>query len=89
MTDPQARPYAEAVYVHLKLCRDVLADPAKRFAYDRFGPDILQWRSCTTVQDFVKVGVKNTMLYYAGTGAVLVVLGLVGYLKQAAFVSAY
>lgn len=87
ITDPQSRPYAEALYVHLKLCRDVLVDPAKRFAYDRFGPEILNWRHCTTIQDYVKTGLQNTFMYYSGTGAVLVVLGLVGYLKQAAFVS--
>lgn len=87
ITDASARPAAEAIYVHLKLARDTLVDPAKRFAYDRFGPDILHWRSCTTIADFVKAGVQNTLMYYAGTGAVLVVLGLVGYLKQAVFVS--
>ena len=35
------RPAAEARFVHLKIARDVLTDPVKRFAYDRFGPDIL------------------------------------------------
>lgn len=87
ISDVSARPAAEAIYVHLKLCRDVLIDPAKRFAYDRFGPDILLWRHCTTIPDYVKAGVQNTIMYYGGTGAVLVVLGMVGLLKQAPYVS--
>jgi len=87
VSDASARPGAEAHYVHLKLCRDVLADPAKRFAYDRFGPDILQWRHCSTIQDYVKAGVQNAMMYYAGTGVILVLLGVVGYLQQAPLVS--
>lgn len=74
-------------YVHLKLCRDVLIDPVKRFAYDRFGPDVLHWKHCSTIRDYVMVGVQSTAFYYAGTGAVLAVLGVVGYLQHAPFVS--
>lgn len=87
ISDPTARPAAEAFYVHLKLCRDTLVDPAKRFAYDRFGPEILQWRQAVTIADYARAGVQNTLLYYTGTGAVLLLLGIVGYLKQAPFVS--
>lgn len=85
VSSAEARPAAEAYYVHLKLARDTLIDPAKRFAYDRFGPDILHWRHCTTIRDFVSAGVTNIALYYAATGSVLVVLGIFGYLQQAPY----
>lgn len=75
----------EAIYVRLKLARDTLIDPAKRFAYDRFGPDILQWGQCKTIRDFVFTGVQNTAIYYVGSGSVLILLGVLGYLQQGMF----
>ena len=83
----QDRPTVEAFYVHLKVCRDTLVDPAKRFAYDRFGPDMLQWRHCKSIRDYVFTGVQQVTMYYAATGSVLVLLGIVGYLQQAPYVS--
>ncbi|GAM90757.1 hypothetical protein ANO11243_088020 [Dothideomycetidae sp. 11243] len=80
--DPQL---AEAFYIRLKQSRDVLADPIKRFAYDRFGPDILGWRSSKTTYDYVFVGIRDTALYYFGTTAMLITLSVVGYLRAASF----
>ena len=82
----EARPAAEAYYVHLKLCRDILVDPAKRFAYDRFGPEMLSWRQNSSIRDFVTTGIRNLATYYVGTGAVLILLGVMGYLQQAPMV---
>ncbi|KXL49747.1 hypothetical protein M433DRAFT_74234 [Acidomyces richmondensis BFW] len=79
------REKVEAIYVHLKLARDTLIDPVKRFAYDRFGPEVLQWRQCKTIRDFVFHGAQMTAAYYAVSGAVLVLLGLLGYLQQGRF----
>ena len=75
----------EAVYVNLKLARDTLIDPAKRFGYDRFGPEILQWRHCKTIRDFVLFGVQSTSVYYVGSGGVLILLGVLGYLETGKF----
>ena len=60
-------------------------NPAKRFAYDRFGPDVLQWRHCKTIRDFVFTGVQSTAVYYAASGSVLVLLGVLGYLQSGKF----
>lgn len=75
----------EAVYVNLKLARDTLVDPPKRFAYDRFGPEMLQWRHCKTIRDFVFFGVQRTTIYYVGSGSILVLLGVLGYLETGKF----
>lgn len=80
------RPAAEAFYVHLKQARDTLSDPAKRFAYDRFGPDMLQWRHCVTVRDYVVSGAQSIVPYYAAGAAVMVVLGILGYLEWGRYV---
>jgi hypothetical protein len=67
--------------VRLQLARDTLIDPTKRFAYDRFGPQILQWRQAKTVRDYVFTGVQNIGVYYIGTGTALVLLSVFGQLQ--------
>ncbi|THY11467.1 membrane associated DnaJ chaperone-like protein [Aureobasidium pullulans] len=79
------RSIAEAYYVHLKLCRDILVDPTKRFAYDRLGPEILAWQKSTTIPDYMTAGIRNLFYYYTGTAGVLTIIGFMGYIKQAAF----
>ena len=70
----------------MKLARDTLVDPAKRFAYDRFGPEILQWQQhCKTIRDFVLHGVRDTAVYYVGSMCFLVLLGVLGYLESGKF----
>lgn len=75
----------EAIYVQLKLARDNLVDPVKRFAYDRFGPGMLEWKHCKTIRDFVMTGVQQQTGYYVGSASVLLLLGVLGYLEQGKF----
>lgn len=86
VSSSEARPAAEAYYVHLKLARDILSDPAKRFAYDRFGLDMIQWRHCTTVRDYVMTGVQTIAPYYVGGGLFMMILGFLGYLEWGRYV---
>ncbi|KAI9880799.1 MAG: hypothetical protein M1830_000235 [Pleopsidium flavum] len=72
---------SEAYFVHLKLAQDTLLDPVKRFAYDRFGPDVIKWRHCSSIRDYVMVGLQTTAPYYAASGLFMVILGVVGYLE--------
>lgn len=66
------RELANNYYVHLKHSRDILLDPAKRFAYDRFGPDIIaQCRHCVTVSDYISESLASTGLIY---GVLLIML---------------
>jgi len=77
---------SEAYFVHLKLAQDTLLDPVKRFAYDRFGPDIIKWRHCSSIRDYVMVGLQTTAPYYAASGLFMVILGVVGYLEWGRYV---
>lgn len=78
-------PETESIYLNLQLARDTLTDPAKRFAYDRFGADILAWRHCKTLPDYIFHGVQQTSVYYVVSGCVLVLLGILGYLQAGKF----
>lgn len=78
-------PAQESLYITIQSARDTLIDPAKRFAYDRFGPDILQWRHCKTLADFVFHGIQQTTVYYVVSFCVLVLLGILGYMQAGKF----
>ncbi|KAL2159676.1 hypothetical protein VTH06DRAFT_2245 [Thermothelomyces fergusii] len=73
---------ANAYFVHLKTAADTLTDPARRFAYDRFGPDaIASWAPrCVTVRDFVVRGAQTLVPYYVVAAVAMYGLGLLGYL---------
>lgn len=69
-----ALPAAEALFVHYKLAQDTILDPVKRFAYDRFGPKIVQTQhpGLRTIRDYVYVGLRFLVPEYA-VGAVSLV----------------
>ena len=57
----------DGLFVLLKMAQDTLLDPAKRFAYDRFGPDIVNWGAEKTREDFLYAAVQRSMIpQYAG-----------------------
>jgi hypothetical protein len=66
----------EGVFVHLKLAQDTILDPAKRFAYDRFGPAIVrvQQPGLKTIRDYVYAGLRSLVPEYAKGALALVVL---------------
>ena len=67
--------------MHLKTASDTLVDPAKRFAYERFGPDVVTWARCVTVRDYVVRGVRVILPYYGAAAVVMYGLGFLGYLE--------
>ncbi|KAK2068393.1 hypothetical protein P8C59_003032 [Phyllachora maydis] len=81
-----------ALFIRLKTAADVLADPARRFAYERLGPDAaVDWHGgggggpatgrCVTVRDFVLRGLRTLLPYYAGAAVSMYGLSLLGYLN--------
>lgn len=71
---------ANAYFMHLKTAADTLADPARRFAYERFGPDVVSWARCVTVRDYVVRGAQALVPYYGTAAVFMYALGLLGYL---------
>jgi curved DNA-binding protein CbpA len=66
------REQANQHFVQLKAMRDIVLDPAKRFAYDRFGPGVFeQCSNCITIRDYVEDALTTTGTVY---GALLIVL---------------
>ena len=77
---------AASYFIHLKLASETLQDAAKRFAYERFGPDIVRWQKCVTVKDYVTRGVLSGILPHYGVAvATIYIMGLFGYMDFGKF----
>ncbi|MCJ1317902.1 hypothetical protein MMC15_003229 [Xylographa vitiligo] len=74
-------------FVHLKLAQDTLLNPTQRFAYDRFGPDALNWRHCSSISDYLFEALVKFGPTYLGAGIMMAILGITGYLQWGRFVS--
>lgn len=75
-----------AYFIHLKLASDTLQDAAKRFAYERFGENILSWESCSSIKDYVLRGVMYNMLpHYSVAVTTMYMLGFFGYMDFGKF----
>ncbi|KAF2272086.1 uncharacterized protein EI97DRAFT_462283 [Westerdykella ornata] len=80
------RESANEYYVFLKHARDLLMDPSKRFAYDRFGPDIIrQCRDCLTTGEYVKHALRSIASRYGALAAFLLGANALGFLKEGAY----
>lgn len=77
-----ATPFDADMYIRVQLAHETLTDDAKRFAYDRFGPEIIRWKECTVIRDFVMKGVRGLGVYYAMGAAALYVFPKLGYFNQ-------
>jgi hypothetical protein len=77
---------SESYFVNLKVAQETLLDPVKRFAYERFGPDMLQWQHCSSIRDYLLVGLQSTVPVYVGSIVFLVILSTLGYLQWGRFV---
>lgn len=68
-------------FMRLKTASEVLTDPAKRFAYERFGPEMLNWQHCTTARDYIMRGAQALIPYYLLASIVMYAMGMMGYLE--------
>ncbi|WYZ41788.1 hypothetical protein EsH8_V_000683 [Colletotrichum jinshuiense] len=73
-------------FMQLKYASETLADPARRFAYERFGPEVGGWQNCKTIYDFVAHGIfQGTIPYYGIAAMATYGLSLLGYLDWGRF----
>lgn len=72
---------SEGYFVHLKLAQDTLLNPAKRFAYERFGPVVIEWQRCSSIRDYLARGLQSILPYYGAAALFMYILGLLGYLE--------
>ncbi|KAL8903843.1 MAG: hypothetical protein Q9171_007262 [Xanthocarpia ochracea] len=79
--NPEEHAHAEIYFVKLKSAQDTLTDATKRFAYERFGPDVLKWQHVSSIRDYILVGLQTVAPMYGGSIAFMILLSLFGYLQ--------
>ncbi len=80
------RDRANDFYVYLKHAREIIADPVKRFAYDRFGPEIFaQCQTCLTMKDYTDSALLSVATNYGVLLFMLVGANALGFLKDGAY----
>ncbi|KAI0326077.1 DnaJ-domain-containing protein [Cubamyces sp. BRFM 1775] len=57
-------PQGEAFFIEIRDAYESLKSPTKRFAYERFGPDALKWKQCTTLRDCLHHGLLQATGFY-------------------------
>ena len=71
----------------LKSAQDTLTDATKRFAYERFGPDMLKWQHVSSTRDYVMVGLQSAGPLYGGSIVFMIILSIAGYFQWGRYVS--
>jgi hypothetical protein len=82
--DKSSSPSSESYFVHLKLAQDTILNEAKKFAYERFGPDMLvgnAWQRCSSKRDFIVQGLQSILPYYGVAAVFMYILSILGYLE--------
>lgn len=67
-------PSGERFFIALRRSHDVLTDSVRRFAYDRFGIAVLDWRGALTVREYMVVGLRESLLFWLVNSAIFAVL---------------
>ncbi|KAF7350963.1 J domain-containing protein [Mycena sanguinolenta] len=79
-------PQGEALFIQVRDAFEALKNPTVRFAYDRFGPEVLKWSShCSTTGEYLRHGLTQSIGYHVVAGAVLVFWTAIGDSSPVAF----
>jgi hypothetical protein len=85
--DPRKKEASAALFVKVKQAEVTLLDSSSRFAYDRFGPAMLEWQHCSTIRDYMLAAFRALTPTYVVTTIFMLILGFMGYLNTGKFVS--
>ncbi|PKS05783.1 hypothetical protein jhhlp_007612 [Lomentospora prolificans] len=73
-------------FIRLKIAADTLLNEASRFAYERFGPAVVEWKNCASRYEYAFTGtVQYVVPHYIAYAAIQYVLGFFGYLDFARY----
>lgn len=75
----------EDLFRTLRVAYDTLSDPVTRFAYDRFGPAMLNWERCKTYFDYMERGFRMSLPFYVGSTAFIFLLAWFQNTRYAAY----
>ncbi|KAI0317414.1 hypothetical protein OF83DRAFT_1058722 [Amylostereum chailletii] len=79
-------PQGTMLFTVVRAGYEALMDPAKRWAYDRFGPEILaECQHCVTPRDYLMRGLIQSLGFHIGSGVFLVIFTAIGQKSSVAY----
>ncbi len=66
---------------------EMLRNPVKRFAYEKFGPDVMGWAGVSTSKEYVRQGIVSASGFHIGSAGFLVIMSVLGRSTDSSFVS--
>ncbi|WOO78713.1 Chaperone protein DnaJ [Vanrija pseudolonga] len=70
-------------FIAVRQAYEGLSDPIKRFAHDRFGPQIARWNGVVSSREYIHHGLLNAGVFYGISAGFLVLFSLIGQGKGA------
>jgi hypothetical protein len=78
----------ESIFIAARDAFDTLKSSTRRFAYDRFGPDVVGWTTeCTTTADYLERGLMASCGFYIVSAVAMILYAIFGQSGFGAFVS--
>ncbi|KAH8103268.1 DnaJ-domain-containing protein [Cristinia sonorae] len=71
-------PQGEQLFMEVRDAFEALKNPVTRFAYDRFGPQALTWKNCTTLREYIRHGLMQSAGYHIVSICALLLYSAVG-----------
>ncbi|KAK8865933.1 hypothetical protein IAR55_001082 [Kwoniella newhampshirensis] len=71
-------------FILIRRAYETLSDPVKRYAYDRFGPQILDWKSAS-VREYIHTGLARSVGFYLVSGGIMLLLALLGRVQDGSY----
>ncbi|KAG9082526.1 hypothetical protein FRC06_004952 [Ceratobasidium sp. 370] len=73
------------LFIQVRDAYEALKHPIKRYGYDRFGFDALEWKVAENPHAMLHQGLENAMYYYVPTGAIMLTLAIFGWGGHSAY----
>lgn len=80
--DKSGSSFDPMTYISLQNAHATLTDGVRRFAYDRLGPSVLDWKECIVIRDFIMKGAMGLFGYYGAGAAMLWAFPRLGYFSE-------
>ncbi|WVF70456.1 hypothetical protein IAT40_005246 [Kwoniella sp. CBS 6097] len=74
----------EETFISIRRAYETLSDPVKRYAYDRFGPGVTNWKSAS-IREYTLVGLQHSVGFYLISGGLMILLSLLGRAREGAY----
>ncbi|KAK0459377.1 DnaJ-domain-containing protein [Desarmillaria tabescens] len=75
---PGIGPEGAEMFMRVRDAFEALKNPVVRFAYDRFGPDVLLWQQLSTPREYLRQGLVQSSGFHIVSGLVLVFYSSIG-----------